>query len=249
MHKDLPYDYYTGLLKRIKRTVPDALIKAFTAVEIDFIAKNFNKTHAEVLDDFIEAGLGRIPGGGAEIFDIEIRDKIDIKTRTEDYLKIHKLCHERGIPTSVTMLFGHVEERRHRIKHMEILRRFQDESAGVQAFIPLAYQDKNNPLAKQGVKSPSPIEILKTLAIARIYLDNIDHIQSFWIDSGIETTQVSLHCGVNDVNGTMIEENIARESGSNSGVYEPTDNLISWIRGASMIPVERDSRFNILREY
>jgi len=249
LHKDLPYDYYTGLLKRIKRTVPDALIKAFTAVEIDFIAKNFNKTHEEVLDDLIEAGLGRIPGGGAEIFDIEIRDKIDIKTRTEDYLKIHKLCHERGIPTSVTMLFGHVEERRHRIKHMEVLRRFQDESSGVQAFIPLAYQDKNNPLAKQGVKSPSPIEILKTLAIARIYLDNIDHIQSFWIDSGIETTQVSLHCGVNDVNGTMIEENIARESGSNSGVYEPTDNLISWIRGASMIPVERDSRFNILREY
>ena len=249
LNKDLPYEYYTDLLRTIKKTVPGALIKAFTAVEIDFIAQNFNKSHAEVLDDLLEAGLGRIPGGGAEVFDPAIREQIDIKTRTEDYLNIHRLCHQREIPTSITMLFGHVEERKHRIKHLQVLRDFQDESKGVQAFIPLAYQDSNNPLAKLGVKGPSPIETLKTLAIARIYLDNIDHIQSFWIDSGEETTQVSLQCGVDDINGTMIEENIAHESGSKTKTYEPTDSLIHWIRGAEMIPVERDGRFNIIREY
>ena len=249
LNKDIPYSYYLDLLKNIKKTVPDAIIKSFTAVEIDFIAKEFNKSHEEVLDDFFEAGLGRIPGGGAEIFDPEIRAQIDIKTETKDYLNIHRLCHKKGIPTSITMLFGHIEERKHRIKHMSVLRNFQDESGGVQAFIPLAYQDSNNPLAKQGVKGPSPLEILKTLAIARIYLDNIDHIQSFWIDSGVETTQISLHAGVNDINGTMIEENIAHESGSKTSTYEPTDNLIQWIRGADMIPVERDARFNIIREY
>lgn len=249
LNKDIPYQYYIDLLKTVKKTVPEATIKAFTAVEIDFFAKKFKKTHEEIIDDFFEAGLGRIPGGGAEIFDSEIRDKIDIKTRTEDYLKIHELCHKRGVPTSITMLFGHVENRKHRIKHMKILRDFQDRSKGVQAFIPLAYQDSNNPLAIQGVKGPSPVEILKTLSISRIFLDNIDHIQSFWIDSGAETTQISLHFGVDDVNGTMIEENIAHESGSKSSCYESTENLIRWIKGAGMVPVERDVRFNVLREY
>lgn len=249
LNKDLPYDYYLNLLRTVKEVAPQATIKAFTAVEIDYLAKNFNKSYEEVLDDLIAAGLGRIPGGGAEMFDPEIREKIDIKTRTDDYLKIHSLCHKKNVPTSMTMLFGHIEERKHRIKHMQVLRDFQDESKGVQAFIPLAYQDSNNPLAKMGVKGPSPIEILKTLAISRIYLDNVDHIQCFWIDSGAETTQISLHCGIDDINGTMIEENIAHESGSKTKTYESSESLIRWIRGADMIPIERDARFNFIREY
>ena len=249
LNKDLPYEYYLELLRTVKKTAPQATIKAFTAVEIDFFAKHFKKSHEQVLDDLIEAGLGRIPGGGAEMFDPEIREKIDIKTPTSDYLKIHSLCHQKNVPTSVTMLFGHIEERKHRISHMQVLRDFQDESKGVQAFIPLAYQDSNNPLAKLGVKGPSPIEILKTLAISRIYLDNVPHIQSFWIDSGAETTQISLQCGIDDINGTMIEENIAHESGSKTKTYESSESLIRWIRGADMIPVERDAKFNIIREY
>jgi aminodeoxyfutalosine synthase len=220
------------------------MVKAFTAVEIDFFARHFQFTHEEVLDRLIEAGLDRIPGGGAEIFDISIRKKIDIKTHPDDYLRIHRLCHERDMPTSITMLFGHIEQRHHRIAHMAKLRDFQDSSKGVQAFIPLAFQDAHNPLAKRGVRGPSPTEILRTLAISRIFLDNIEHIQSFWIDSGAETTQISLDFGVDDVNGTIIEENIAHESGASVSTYESSDNLRRWIEGAGYIPKERDCRFN-----
>lgn len=248
LNPELPYQYYLDLIRCVKETLPNAQLKAFTAVEIDFISKHYKKSHETVLDDFIEAGLDRIPGGGAEIFDNSIRKKMDIKTRHEDYLKIHRLCHERGLKTSITMLFGHVESRLHRLNHMSILRDFQDSSGGVQAFIPLAYQDKNNPLAKRGVRGPSPVEILKTLAISRIFLDNIDHIQSFWIDSGEETTQISLHFGVDDLNGTMIEENIAHESGSKTATYQNSRSLINWIEDAGMKAVERDCRFNIIEE-
>ncbi len=249
LNPELPLQYYLDLLKGIKGSFPHVQVKAFTAVEIDFFAKHFKKSHEEILDSLIAAGLDRIPGGGAEIFDDAVRKKIDIKTRPEDYLRIHELCHKRDMPTNMTMLFGHVETREHRIKHMDILRSFQDRSKGVQAFIPLAYQDQNNPLAKRGVKGPSPVEILKTLAIARIYLDNVDHIQSFWVDSGVEVTQISLHFGVNDINGTLIEENIAHESGSKTKTYESTDSLLQWIRGAGMKPIERDAKFRIIKEY
>jgi aminodeoxyfutalosine synthase len=132
---------------------------------------------------------------------------------------------------------------------MNIVREFQDRSKGVQAFIPLAFQDKNNPLAKRGVKGPSPVEVLKTLAISRIFLDNVDHIQSFWIDSGADVTQISLHFGVDDVNGTMIEENIAHESGSKSSTYETTQNLINWIEGSGMKAAERDCRFQVIHKH
>ena len=247
LNSSLPYSYYLDLIKLCKETLPKAMLKAFTAVEIDYIAKHFDKSHSEVLDDFIDAGLDRIPGGGAEIFDLEIRKKIDIKTRPEDYLKIHQLMHRRDKPSSITMLFGHIESRIHRIKHMETVRKFQDESQGVQAFIPLAFQDSLNPLAKRGVKGPSPTEVLKTLAISRLMLDNIEHIQSFWIDSGNEVTQISLDFGVNDVNGTMIEENIAHESGAKTASYEKSENLISWIKSAGKIPVERDCQFGKLK--
>ncbi len=246
LNPELPFQAYIDLIHTVKRTVPRAQLKAFTAVEIDFIAKQFQYTHEYVLDRFIEAGLDRIPGGGAEIFDDEVRKKIDIKTRPEDYLRIHGLCHERDMQTSITMLFGHIETRKHRIAHMLRIREFQDKSKGVQAFIPLAYQDENNPLAKRGVRGPHPVEVLKTLAISRIMLDNVDHIQSFWIDSGAEVTQISLHMGVDDINGTMIEENIAHASGSKAKTYETTQALMQWIEGAGKVPAERGCRFEIL---
>lgn len=246
LNRDLAFSFYEDLVRTVKATVPQAMLKAFTAVEIDFFSRHFKMSHEEVLDRLIACGLDRIAGGGAEIFDAQIRKKIDIKTREEDYLKIHELCHQRDMPAAITMLFGHVETRAHRIGHMEKIRAFQDRSKGVQAFIPLAFQDKNNPLAKRGVKGPSPVEVLKTLAVSRIYMDNVDHIQSFWIDSGADTTQISLHFGVDDVNGTMIEENIAHESGAETKTYETSQSLIHWIRSADMVPAERDARFNIL---
>ena len=249
LNVDLPFSYYTDLLRAVREECPTAMIKAFTAVEIDFFAQHFSMTHEAVLDTLIEAGLDRIPGGGAEIFSPEIRQQIDIKTRPEDYLKIHALCHARGIPTSMTMLFGHVESRRHRVEHLLQIRDFQDSSKGVQALIPLAFQDSNNPLAKRGVEGPNAVEILKTLAISRIVLDNVDHIQSFWIDNGPEITQISLHYGVDDINGTMIEETIAHESGASSKTYESSQTLIKWIQGAGLRPAERDCRFSVLKTY
>ncbi len=243
LNRELPFSYYTDLLKAVKQVLPKVHIKAFTAVEIDFFAQTFGQSHEKILDDLFAAGLDRIPGGGAEIFDESVREKIDIKTKTSDYLRIHRLCHERGVPTNITMLFGHIEERGQRIKHMLTLRDFQEQSGGVQAFIPLAFQDQNNPLAKQGVKGPSAVEILKTLAISRILLHNIDHVQSFWVDTGEELTQISLHYGVDDINGTLIEENIAHQSGSPTKTYQPVDNLQGWIRGAGFVPWERDIYF------
>lgn len=246
LNPDLPFQYFIDLLRMVKSTLPGVQIKAFTAVEIDFFSKHYRMSHEDVLDQLMDAGLDRIPGGGAEIFDDRVRKKIDIKTRPEDYLKIHQLCHQRDMQTAITMLFGHVETREHRLIHMMKIREFQDRSGGVQAFIPLAYQDENNPLAKRGVKSASPVEVLKTLAISRIMIQNVDHIQSFWIDSGAEVTQISLHFGIDDVNGTMIEETIAHSSGSKAKTYESSENLIRWIEGAGFEAVERDCRFKIL---
>ena len=248
LNADLPFSYYTDLLQAVKQVIPSAMIKAFTAVEIDFFSQRFNMSHEEVLDALIEAGLDRIPGGGAEIFSPHIRKQIDIKTRAEDYLAIHRLCHERGIPTSMTMLFGHIESREDRVDHLLQIRDFQDSSGGVQAVIPLAFQDSSNPLAKRGVKGPSATEILKTLAITRIILDNVDHIQSFWIDNGPEVTQISLHYGVDDINGTMIEETIAHESGAKTKTYETSESLIGWIQSAGLRAAERDCRFQVISE-
>ena len=243
LNPELPFGYFTKLLEAIKKAIPRVQIKAFTAVEIDFFSKHYSMSHEEVLDRLMEAGLDRIPAGGAEIFDDQIRKKIDIKTRPEDYLRIHKLCHQRDMPTAITMLFGHVEKRHHRLKHMIRVRDFQQDSGGVQAFIPLAFQDQNNPLAKKGVRSASPVEILKTLAISRLMLPNIDHIQSFWIDSGPEVTQISLHFGIDDVNGTLIEETIAHASGAGAKSYESSENLIRWIEDSGFKAVERDTHF------
>ena len=248
LNPDLPFQYFIDLLKMVKSILPDVQIKAFTAVEIDFFSKHYQLKHEEVLDKLMDAGLDRIPGGGAEIFDDRVRKKIDIKTRPEDYLNIHRLCHQRDMQTAITMLFGHVETREHRLIHMLKIREFQEESGGVQAFIPLAYQDQNNPLAKRGVKSASPVEVLKTLAISRIMLENVDHMQSFWIDSGAEVTQISLHFGIDDVNGTMIEENIAHSSGSKTKTYESSDSLIHWIESSGFEAVERDCRFQLLNK-
>lgn len=246
LNPKIPFDYFKNLLKTVKQKMPGVQIKAFTAVEIDFFSKLYKMPHEAILDQLIEAGLDRIPGGGAEIFDDDIRKKIDIKTRPEDYLRIHKLCHERDMPTSVTMLFGHIEQRQHRIKHMIKVRDFQSQSGGVQAFIPLAFQEENNPLARKGVRGASAVEILKTLAISRIMLPNIDHIQSFWIDSGANVTQISLHFGIDDLNGTMIEENIAHSSGAKSATYESSDNLIHWIESSGFEAVERNAFFRYL---
>lgn len=249
LNPELPYQYYLDLIKLVKRVLPKVHLKAFTAVEIDFLARHFNKPCETILDDFMACGLDRIPGGGAEIFDDAIRKKIDIKTRPEDYLHIHRLCHERDMATSITMLFGHVEDRKHRIKHMLRVRDFQYSSKGVQAFIPLAFQDSNNPLAKRGVKGPHAVEVLKTLAISRIMLPNIDHIQSFWVDSGEEVTQIAMHFGVDDINGTLIEENIAHGSGSKTKTYEPMESLIRWIEGSGLVAIERDCFFKTIKNW
>ena len=249
LNKSLPFSFYIELIQMVKKTLPSVQLKAFTAVEIDFFSKHFKLPVEEVLDELMSAGLDRIPGGGAEIFDDRVRKKIDIKTRPESYLEIHRLCHRKGMKTAITMLFGHVEERSHRIRHMLKLRDFQEDSGGVQAFIPLAYQDKNNPLAKRGVKGPHPVEVLKTLSISRLLLDNVDHIQSFWVDSGEEVTQIGMHYGIDDINGTLIEENIAHESGSKTKAYEPTQSLIDWIEKGGLEAIERDAFFKTLKEF
>jgi len=246
LNPDLPFQYYLDLIRMVKSTHPYVQLKAFTAVEIDFFSKHFRRSIESILDEFFSAGLDCLSGGGAEIFDKQIRKQIDIKTSPEEYLSIHRLCHQRGIKTNVTMLFGHVETLENRVNHLLKIRDFQEKNSGFQAFIPLVFQDKHNPLAKKGIKSPHSIDILKTLAISRLLLSNVPHIQAFWPDLGIELTQISLACGVDDINGTLIEENIAHESGSTTNRYEPHERLVEWIQGAGCVAVERDTQFRRL---
>jgi aminodeoxyfutalosine synthase len=243
LHPDWPFDYYLEILREIKRNFPDIHIKAFTAVEIDYFSKICGLSIRKVLEQLKEAGLDLIPGGGAEIFNKKVRNKIcPEKIDGKRWLEIMEEAHKVGIKSNATMLYGHLESYKNRVDHLSRLRSLQDRTGGFQAFIPLSFHPLNTDI--KGTGYTSGIDDLKTIAISRIFLDNFQHIKAYWVMLGEKMAQLSLNFGADDLDGTIIEEKITHSAGAVSGHGISKDELINMIEKAGKRPVERDSFYN-----
>ena len=245
LHPDLPFDYYTELLRGFKRIRPNIHLKCFTAVEIAFFADLYGKTDEQVLRELMDAGLDSLPGGGAEIFAERVRQKIcHDKCGADRYLDIHRIAHQLGMRSNVTMLYGHIETAEERVDHMLRARALQDDTGGFQAFIPLAFHPDNNQMRK--LPAPSAAETLRVHAVARLVLDNIPHVKAFWIATGVEVAQTALWFGADDLDGTVQEEKIYHMAGSQTPEAMTTREISRLIRAAGREPVERDTLYNIV---
>ncbi|WP_366921730.1 aminofutalosine synthase MqnE [Metallumcola ferriviriculae] len=249
LHPDMPYQYYLDMIKTVRKCLPDVHIQAFTAVEIDYLCQLSEKSVSEVFDDLKEVGLGSMPGGGAEIFAKRVREKIcDKKISGERWLNVMKAAHDAGLKSNATMLYGHVETYEERIDHMIQLRELQDQTGGFQSFIPLAFHPAHTRL-EQPIKSRTTgFEDLKVLAVSRLMLDNFDHIKAFWIMVGAKLAQISLSFGVDDIDGTVVEEKITQAAGGEAGQALTKKELVNMIKAAGRRPVERDTLYNVVRE-
>ena len=240
LHPDWSLNYYLELIRKIKKTFPGLHIKAFTAVEIDYFSKISGLSIKETLLALKEAGLETMPGGGAEIFNRRIRSRLcPEKISGKKWLQIMETAHSVGIKTNATMLYGHIEHYRHRVEHMLQLRDLQDKTGGFQAFIPLAFHPLNTKI--EGAKYTSGIDDLKTVAVSRLFLDNITHIKAYWIMLGEKIAQVALTFGADDLDGTIIEEKISHAAGALSSTALTKSELMHLIQKAGKVPVERDS--------
>ncbi len=241
-------DWYLDIFKKIKNEFQNIHIKALTAAEVHFLATEHKYSYQEILNMMIENGVDSMPGGGAEIFDEVVRNYIcKDKVSSSDWLKIHKLWHNLGKKSNATMLFGHVETRKNRIDHMIRLRDLQDETGGFNAFIPLLYQSENNYLKVK--EFATGIEILKTIAISRIVLQNIKNIKAYWVTSTTNLAILSQEFGANDLDGTIERESINSSAGADSKNGIELKKLVELIRDSEFIPVERDSLYNELKVY
>jgi aminodeoxyfutalosine synthase len=245
LHPDLPFEYYLEMLRGFKRIRPGIHLKCFTAVEIAFFADLYKMTDEDVLRQLQDAGLDSLPGGGAEIFAERVRRKIcHDKCGADRYLAIHKLAHRLGMRTNVTMLYGHIETKEERVDHMIRARDLQDDSGGLQAFIPLAFHPDNNQMRK--LPAPSATDTLRVHAVSRLMLDNIPHVKAFWIATGVDVAQVSLWFGVDDLDGTVQEEKIYHMAGARTPEAMTTGAIRRLIRLAGRDPVERDTLYNVV---
>jgi aminodeoxyfutalosine synthase len=245
LHPELPFSYYTEMLRGFKRIRPSIHLKCFTAVEIAFFSELYGMTDEQVLRELQAAGLDSLPGGGAEVFAPRVRQKIaHDKCDGDRYLAIHALAHRLGMRTNVTMLYGHIETAEERIDHMLRTRALQDDTGGIQAFIPLAFHPDNNQMRK--LPAPSGVETLKVLAVSRLMLDNVPHIKGFWIATGVGVAQLSLWYGVSDLDGTVQEERIYHMAGSDTPEEMTTSAIRRLIRTAGREPVERDTLYNVV---
>jgi aminodeoxyfutalosine synthase len=247
LHPDLPFDYYTEMLRGFKRIRSDIHLKCFTAVEIAFFADLYRKTDEQVLRELMAAGLDSLPGGGAEIFAERVRRKIanDVnKCDAGRYLAIHRLAHRLGLRTNVTMLYGHIETSEERVDHMLRARALQDETGGFQAFIPLAFHPDNNQMRK--LPAPSAADTLRVHAVARLMCDNIAHVKAFWIATGVDVAQTALWFGADDLDGTVQEEKIYHMAGSSTPTAMTPAQIEKLIRAAGRDPVERDTLYKVV---
>lgn len=250
VHPKMNLFFFCELLKKIKAHRPDLHIKGFTAVELDYMFRKARLSIAEGLSTLKESGLNSLPGGGAEIFHSEVRQKIcNDKVTAENWLLIHETAHQLGMASNATMLYGHIEEFEHRIHHMEELRKLQDKTRGFNAFIPLKFRNKNNEMSY--VKENTTIEDLRNYAISRIYLDNFEHIKAYWPMIGRETAQLSLSFGVNDIDGTIDD---STKIYTMAGVEEQypsmtTQELVKLIIEVGRKPIERDTLYNKIADY
>ena len=245
IYPKLPYQYYLDILRAVKETRPDIHIKAFTMVELDQIAKVAKKPLAEVLPELVEAGLGSIPGGGAEVFAERVhKDTYHLKISGDDWLDIARTVHESGLRSNCTMLHGHIETIEERVDHLDRLRVLQDETGGFQTYIPLSFHPENSEMSH--VPAPTAVAELRELAVARLLLDNIPHIKAYWILLDIPIAQLALSYGADDVDGTVVEEKIYHEAGATTPQEVARAELVEWIEDAGRIPVERDTLYNVI---
>jgi aminodeoxyfutalosine synthase len=244
LHPDWPFDFYLTMIGTIRESYPHLNIKAFTAVEIDYFSRISGLGIDDTLGKLKDKGLQIMPGGGAEIFASDVRNKLcPEKISSERWLEIHGAAHRIGIKTNATMLYGHIESAEDRIDHLMKLRGLQDKTGGFQAFIPLAYHPKNTDI---GGSYSSGIDDLKTIAVSRLVLDNFDHIKSYWIMLGEKVSQVALLFGADDIDGTIIEEKIARSAGGRTGGTMTRNDLIHLIKKVGKTPIERDGLYNVV---
>ncbi|HEX6500449.1 MAG TPA: aminofutalosine synthase MqnE [Micromonosporaceae bacterium] len=259
LHPTLPWRYYPKVLRELKAALPKVKLKCFTATEVQWFEKISGLSADEILDELMDAGLESLTGGGAEIFDWEVRQHIvDHACHWEDWSRIHRLAHSKGMKTPSTMLYGHIEEPRHRVDHVLRLRELQDETGGFQVFIPLRYQHDfvdskdgkiRNRLQAQTTMA-SPAESLKTFAVSRLLFDNVPHVKCFWVMHGLSVAQLSLNFGVDDLDGSVVEYKITHDAdsyGTPNTMHR--EDLLNLIWDAGFQPVERNTRYDVVREY
>jgi aminodeoxyfutalosine synthase len=248
LHPKLPFEYYLEILRGLKKRMPQVHLKFFTAVEIHHFSRVFKMSVKEVLTQLREAGLDSLPGGGAEIFAEETRNKIcPGKLSAEGWLAVHQQAHELGISTNATMLYGHIETNEDRVDHLIRLREQQDKSSGFVTFIPLAFHPANTRMAY--LPGTSGLTDLRNIAVSRLMLDNFPHIKVYWIMTGLKTAQVALSYGADDIDGTVTEEKITHMAGASTPEAITVDEITRLIQEAGRIPVERDTLYNeIVRE-
>src|SRR5256885_9776740 len=247
LHPTLKKDWYLDLLRELRALDPDLHIKAFTAIEVRHLSQRiFKMSIPETLELLRDSGLSSITGGGAEIFDSEVRDRICRgKETAEEWLDVHRTWHRMGGRSTCTMLYGHIETLEQRVDHLRQLRQLQDETRGFSGFVPFAFEPQTTVLAH--IKRASAIEQLRNLAVSRIYLDNIDHLTAYWVSLGLPLAQVSLSYGVDDLHGTIMEEKIFHMAGATTPQQQSIAALEHAIREARRIPVQRDSYYRHLK--
>lgn len=242
LHHQLGYDWYVHIVRILHEAYPTLHLKAWTGVEINWFEFLTKKSVRDILLDLIDAGLGSMPGGGAEIFHPEVRGQIcEHKADASKWIDIHRTAHELGIKTNCTMLYGHVENSYHRVDHLIRLRELQDETGGFQTFIPLAFHPENTGLAH--LKKPSALMDLRTIAVSRLLLDNIPHIKAYWIMLGIETAQTALAYGADDLDGTVRHELIYHDAGATTPELLTVESIQRLITEAGREPIERDTLY------
>ncbi|MCA9173764.1 MAG: aminofutalosine synthase MqnE [Planctomycetales bacterium] len=242
LHHKMDYDWYVNVIRILHDAYPDLHLKGWTGVEINWFEFLTKRSVKSILEELIDAGLGSMPGGGAEIFHPEVRDKIcEHKADTSKWFEIHRTAHELGLRTNCTMLYGHIEEAYHRIDHLVRLRELQDETGGFQTFIPLAFHPENTGLSH--ISKPSVLMDLRTMAVSRLMLDNIPHIKAYWIMLGIGTAQAALAYGADDLDGTVRHELIYHDAGATTPELLTVERIRSLIEEAGRDPVERDTLY------
>ena len=244
------FDYYVDIVARLHEALPDVHLKLFTASEIHHMTKLSGLSHEVVLRELKDAGLGSLPGGGAEVFADRVRRLIAPgKEHPDFWFHTHRTAHGLGIPTHCTMLYGHVETYEERIDHLLRLRELQDETGGFLAFIPLAFHPENTVFERRGWKHTSGSDDLKMIAVSRLLLDNVAHVKAYWIMMGMPLAAIALHFGADDVQGTVVREEIFHAAGARTETEQKVDELVRYVREAGRIPVQRDTLYNELRRW
>ncbi|ADD68606.1 Radical SAM domain protein [Denitrovibrio acetiphilus DSM 12809] len=248
LHPSKPFSFYTDAVSALKSAYPEKTIKAFSAVEIAYFAGISGLSENDVLKKLKKAGLEMMPGGGAEIFDPEVRNIIcPEKITAEHWQRIHETAHENGIFTNATMLYGHIEKDEHIMRHLDSVRNLQEKTGGFLAFIPLAFHPENTFLSD--LFPATGVDDLKTIAVSRIMLENVPHIKAYWVMLGEKTAQTALRFGADDLDGTIIKENITHAAGAKSSEGLVVDTLVDIVSSAGLTAVERDAFYNEIKVY